>query len=186
MPLAGGAAECGRCLHEPPPLDACWAAVDYAYPWSALVGRYKFEGQPGWAGAFSGLLRQVPGVQDGLDHARWVLPMPLSRERLAGRGFNQALELARRLAPRKTDAALLLRLRDTAPQASLDRAARLANVRHAFAVEPRRAADLQGASVVLVDDVMTSGASLFALATVLRAAGAARVSALVFARTEQD
>lgn len=130
-------------------------------------------------------MRQVPGVQAELDRARWVLPMPLSHERLAERGFNQALELAKRLAAHKTDPRLLLRLRDTPPQASLDRAARLANVRHAFAVEPRRAADLQGASVVLVDDVMTSGASLFALATVLRAAGAARVGALVFARTEQ-
>lgn len=186
LPLPGGAAECGRCLREPPPLDACHAAVDYAYPWSSLVGRFKFQSEPGWAGTFAGLMRQVPGAQAELDQAAWVLPMPLSRERLAERGFNQALELARRLAARKTDASLLLRLRDTAPQAALDRAARLANVRHAFAVQPRRAGVLRGAGVVLVDDVMTSGASLFALATVLRAAGVARVSALVFARTEQD
>ncbi len=186
LPVPQGAAECGRCLREPPPLDACVAAVDYGYPWSALVARYKFEGQPGWAGSFSGLMCSAPGAQAELARARWVLPMPLSRERLAGRGFNQALELARRLAPGRTDARLLLRLRDTAPQASLDRTARQANVRHAFAVEPARGGELREASVLLVDDVMTSGASLFALAEVVRAAGASRVAALVLARTPED
>jgi ComF family protein len=186
LPVPQGVAQCGRCLREPPPLDACLAAVDYGYPWSTLVGRYKFEGQPGWAASLAALMRQVPGAAAQLAQARWVLPMPLSRERLAARGFNQALELARRLAPERTDAHLVLRLRDTAPQASLDRAERQANVRHAFAVEPQRAGDLQGSSVLLVDDVMTSGASLFALANVVRAAGAGSVSALVFARTPEN
>lgn len=184
--MPSGAAACGACLREPPPLEACHAAVDYAYPWSSLVARYKFDGQPGWADSFAALMRSPPGVAQELSQARWVLPMPLSRERLAARGFNQAHELARRLAPAQTDAQLVLRLRDTAPQASLAREERLSNVRHAFAVEPRRAQEVQGASCVLVDDVMTSGASLHAMAAALRAAGAARVSALVFARTAQD
>ncbi len=111
--------------------------------------------------------------------------MPLSVQRLRERGFNQALEIARRLAPAKTDAHTLLRIRDTAPQRSLDRAGRLLNVRGAFAVEPSRAARVVGRHVLLVDDVMTSGASLHAAAAALRQAGAVRVSALVLARTDE-
>ena len=110
--------------------------------------------------------------------------MPLSRERLAQRGFNQAHELARRLAPGKADARLALRVRDTASQADLDHGSRQANVRRAFALEPARAAAVRGQAVLLVDDVMTTGASLFALAQVFRDAGAAGVAAVVFARTE--
>jgi ComF family protein len=114
-----------------------------------------------------------------------VLAMPLSRERLAQRGFNQALVLARALGPHKTDASLLLRVRHTPAQVELDRAARLANVAGAFAVEPLRAGHLKGKRVVVVDDVMTSGASVFGAAQVLRQAGAARVTALVLARTDE-
>jgi ComF family protein len=182
--LPEGLRACGRCLQAAPPLDACHAAVSYGYPWSELIGRFKFSAEAGWAATFARLLAARPGVGPCVAAARWVLPMPLSRERLAVRGFNQAHELARRLAPDRADAGILLRLRDAPPQAALDRAARQANVRHAFAIEPARAADVRGASVVLVDDVMTSGASLYALAGVLRAAGAVAVSAVVLARTE--
>jgi len=184
LPVPAGVAECGQCLRAPPPLDACHAAVSYAYPWSGLITRYKFHGQPGWAGSFALLLRSTPWVEPALERAGLVLPMPLSGPRLAERGFNQAWELARRLAPGRADAGLLLRVRDTPPQVALDRRARLANVRDAFALEPSRAAEVRGQQVVLVDDVMTSGASLFAAAQVLRAAGAQGVTALVIARTD--
>ena len=110
--------------------------------------------------------------------------MPLAPARLRERGFNQSLELARRLAPDKTDPGLLLRVRDTPAQHGLARAQRLLNLQGAFAVEPLRAASLRGRRVVLVDDIMTSGASLFAAAQVLRAAGAAHLTGLVLARTE--
>lgn len=177
-------AECGRCLREPAALDACHAAVSYGYPWSELISRFKFQGQAGWAAAFADLLRRQERVRRELADARWVVPMPLSPERLRVRGFNQSWELARRLAPRRAEAAMALRLRDTAPQAGLDRAARLHNLRDAFALEPSRASEVQGASILLVDDVMTSGASLLSLAAVFKAAGAQRVSAVVLARTE--
>ena len=123
-------------------------------------------------------------MEPAIEAADTVLPMPLWHERLAARGFNQALELARRLAPGKTDPALLLRVRDTSPQLPLDRVARLANVRGAFAIDPLRAAIVRGRSLLLVDDVMTSGATLFSAAAVLRQAGAQRVSAVVIARTD--
>jgi ComF family protein len=176
---------CGACLREPPPLDACFAAVSYAYPWSTLVARFKFSGEPGWAESLAQRMALVPGVADEIRQADLVLPLPLAPRRLAERGFNQALLLARKLAPARTEARLLLRLRETGSQATLDRKARRLNVRHAFGVEPLRAAELHGRSVLLVDDVMTSGASLHAAADALRQAGARRVSALVLARTDE-
>jgi ComF family protein len=183
LPVAAGIADCGPCLAAPPPLDACHAAVPYQYPWSSLIGQYKFNGQPGWARSFATLMRSAPWVEPALEQADLVLPMPLSGQRLAERGFNQALLLARALSPRKTEAGLLLRLRHTQAQSALERKDRLANVRGAFAADPLRAGRLAGARVVLVDDVMTSGASIFSAAAVLRQAGAATVTGLVLART---
>jgi ComF family protein len=130
-------------------------------------------------------MRSAPWVEPALDDADLVLPMPLSRERLAERGFNQALVLARALAPYKADAGLLLRVRHTKAQSELDLKERLRNVQGAFAVEPLRHEDVRGMKIALVDDVMTSGASLFAAAQALRQAGAARVTGLVLARTDE-
>lgn len=179
-------AECGRCVQEPGELDGCHAAVSYDFPWASLIGRFKFRGEADWAAALALLMRSAPWFEPALEAADLVLPMPLAPARLRERGFNQALELARRLAPAKVDARLLLRVRDTQPQSALDRRQRVRNVRDAFAVEPLRAAVVAGRSVALVDDVMTSGASLQSAAKALRQAGARRITALVLARTEQD
>ncbi|MDP1656744.1 MAG: ComF family protein [Hylemonella sp.] len=184
LPVPAGISRCGACLKSPPPLDACLAAVAYAYPWSELIARYKFGDMPGWSTTLAGLLRSMPWVEPALEAADLVLPVPLSRQRLQQRGYNQALELARHLAPAKASPDLLLRIRDTPPQSSLPRAERLRNVKSAFAVEPLRQAEVRDKRVVLVDDVMTSGASLFAAAQALRDAGAAHITGLVLARTE--
>jgi ComF family protein len=160
------------------------AAVPYDFPWASLIVDFKFHEQTGLARALALLLRSTPWVEPALEAADHVLPMPLSRERLQSRGFNQALVLARQLAPDKTQAKTLLRIKDTPPQRTLKRAERLTSVKDAFAVEPLRVSQIKGARLVLVDDVMTSGASLFAAARVLRAAGAAHMTGLVIARTE--
>jgi len=183
LPVPEGITRCGACLREPPPLDACLAAVHYAWPWSDCVTQFKFGSQPGWAAELATVMRSAPWVELALEQADRVLPMPLARERLAERGYNQSLLLARRLAPHKADGTLLLRTRHTPAQSDLSRAERLRNVRGAFAVEPLRAHELRDRRVVLVDDVMTTGASLYAAATALRQAGVAHVTALVFART---
>jgi ComF family protein len=184
LPVPAGVTQCGACLKAPPPLDACLAAVSYAYPWSGCISRFKFHADTGWAATLATLLRSTPWVEPALEQAHWLLPMPLSRQRLMERGFNQALLLARALAPEKTRADLLLRIRDTQAQSELQRAARLRNVQGAFAVEPVLAASLQGRRIVLLDDVMTSGASLHAAAQALRQAGVAHITALVVARTD--
>lgn len=184
MPVPAGVAHCGACLRRPPVLDACVAAVSYAFPWSRLVVAFKFQAAPGWAAPLAQVLRSAPWVEPALEAADLVLPMPLSAQRLRERGYNQSWLLARQLAPLKADAGLLLRVRDTLPQSSLSRAERVRNLRHAFLVEPLRAAALAGRRVVVVDDVMTSGASLNTAAQVLKGAGASHVTGLVFARAE--
>lgn len=183
LPIPAGLAQCGACIKHPPPIDRCLSAVPYGYPWSNLIVRYKFQGQPGLARTFALMLRSTPWVEPALDAADTVVPMPLSRERLRSRGFNQAYVLAQALSKSKADPALLLRIKDTPHQSSLTRAERLSSVKDAFAVEPLRASEVKGARIVLVDDVMTSGASLFAAAQTLRLAGAAHITAVVVART---
>lgn len=179
--------QCGRCLQQPPPLDRCIAALDYAFPWDHLLLRYKFQQALHLGGA---LLQCLEAALDR-EQAQapdLLLPVPLSAERLRERGYNQSLELARPLARRRglnCEAKLVLRLRDTAHQLKLPAEQRAANVRHAFALEPQQAGRLRGAHVALLDDVMTTGATLHELARLLRRAGAARIQAWVLARTAE-
>lgn len=184
LPVHGGAQQCGECVRHPPSLDRCLAAFSYVWPWPKCIADFKFRSQTGWAMPFATLLLSTPWVEPALERCDLVLPMPLSAARLRERGFNQALELARRLAPRKSDATLLLRTLDTPAQSGLGRSERLRNLQGAFALEPMQAGRVTGRHVVLVDDVMTTGASLFAAASVLRTAGAAHITAIVLARTD--
>lgn len=177
---------CGACITSPPALDSCLTAVSYTYPWSGLVGRFKFNSSPGLAAEFARVMRSTPWVEPALESADLVLPMPLSKRRLRQRGYNQALLLARALDTNKLKTSILLRIKDTPAQSLLDRAQRLRAVADAFAVDPLLAAQLRGRRVVLVDDVMTSGSTLNAAARTLRAAGASHVTGLVFARTENE
>lgn len=191
MGLRGATDRCIDCIRQPPPVDATLAAVNYGYPWSSLVTRYKFGNHPGWAAFFAGLMLDTPGGREAfscLQPGDLIVPVPLSRARLESRGFNQAWELASALSSQsggagRPEARLLLRVRDTLPQTELQREQRLANVKGAFQVDPLRVAVLAQRRVVLVDDVMTSGASLFAAAGALRQAGAIHITGMVLART---
>lgn len=184
LPVVAGVQHCGACLLAANTLDTCHAAVTYGYPWSDCISAYKFAGQTGWANFFAGLLQAAPWVESALEGVDLVLPLPLSHQRLAQRGFNQAWLLARKLAPQKARADCLLRLRDTRPQSELKRAQRLHNVQDAFVIEPAHYARLRGKRVALIDDVMTSGASLLSAAQTLRRAGVEHVCGIVVARTD--
>ena len=184
LPLPGDRRRCGACLKQTPPLDRCLAAVAYAYPWSSLLQDYKFHAEPGLVRSFAALLRAAPWVEAELEQTDLLLPMPLSAARLKQRGYNQALLLARQLAPHKTNTDVLLRIKDTPAQHTLKRAERLTVLNHAFAVDPLHVAEVKNRRVILVDDVMTTGASLFKATSVLKAAGARHVTGLVIARTE--
>ena len=184
LPVTPGVRRCGACLSNPPPLDACLAAVGFEWPWAGLIARMKFQQDIGLAGALATLLRRTPGVAEVLAQADWLVPMPLAPARLAERGYNPALLLARRLPPARCLTDGLRRVRDTPPQRGLTRAERQRNVRGAFAVHGPHAAALRDQRVVLIDDVMTTGASLHEAARALRAAGVAHITALTLARTE--
>ncbi|MCV2368299.1 ComF family protein [Roseateles oligotrophus] len=178
-------AKCGACLRKPPPLDRTIAALDYGFPWDGLLQHYKFHQAIELRETLLERLNQALGMA-GAEAPDWLLPVPLTETRQRERGYNQSYELARTLARHRKlhcDPDLLLRVRNSAQQAQLPLAERAANVRRAFAVNPIRAAELRGSHVVLLDDVMTSGATLFEIARVLRKAGVANVQAWVVART---
>jgi ComF family protein len=176
---------CGECLRDAPPFDRTVCVADYGFPWDALIGAFKFQGRAELAAALAA--RLVAAVQAGdAPPPQCVLAVPLSPRRLAERGYNQAWELARRVAAAlhlPADASLLQRPLETAHQAELGRSDRQRNLRTAFMVDPRRRDAVQGRRVALVDDVMTTGATAREAAAVLLRAGAAAVDIWVLART---
>ncbi|MGP1676399.1 MAG: ComF family protein [Giesbergeria sp.] len=172
-------AECGACIADPPHYDASCAAFAYAYPVDALIQALKYGGQLALAGLFAHELRRRIGRADGVD---LIVPLPLHPARLAERGFNQAAEIAKvlsRLYGIPMDAQLARRVRNTAPQTALPWRERATNMRQAFAC----GSDLAGLSIAVVDDVMTTGATLNEFARTLKRSGAARVENWVVART---
>ena len=187
LPSPGGQV-CGACLRQPPVFAGCVAAAAYAFPWDRLVLRLKFQAQPELAGLLAEVMHQAlnaPHDRPASPAVQCLLPVPLSQARLAERGYNQAWELARRLARRQglpARADLLLRLRDTPHQLGLSRAERHRNLRDAMWVDPR-AGGVAGLHLALVDDVLTTGGTAAAATLALRAAGAASVQVWVLART---
>ena len=179
LPLPLPAAACGHCQRRPPPLTDTRAVFRYEAPLDRLLPRLKFHRDLA-AGRLCGEL--MAEALSAAERPQALIPLPLHRKRLRSRGFDQTLELARPLA-RSLDLPLLddalLRTRETAPQSRLDAAARRRNLRRAFAVRP--GAGLP-AHVALVDDVMTTGATLHAAADALLRAGVTRVDAWVCAR----
>ncbi|HXM82843.1 MAG TPA: ComF family protein [Burkholderiales bacterium] len=172
-----GAAVCGRCLANAPHYDATVAALAYRFPADALVHSLKFRGQLALAPLLGDLL-----VKRITQAVHCVIPVPLSRDRLRERGYNQAAEIARHVAAQRgvrLEFTTITRERNTQAQADLPWAERARNVRGAFRCER----SLDGAAVAVVDDVMTTGATLDELAATLKRAGAARVVNLVVART---
>jgi len=163
---------CGRCLTEPPPYDATVAALAYQFPADALIHALKFRGELALAPFLGSLLAQKIRQVD------CIVPVPLSSERLRERGYNQSVEIARAIG-RPIELDVCIRTRHSAAQTELPLADRGRNVRGAFLC----ARPLDGKSVAVVDDVMTTGATLGEIAATLKAAGAARVVNWVVART---
>lgn len=180
LPLGAAAPVCGECIADRPPFKRTVAAADYGFPWDRLVAAFKYGGRVELAATLAS--RIAAAARDALPPNALLLPVPLSASRLAERGYNQAWELARRLAL-PADATLLQRPVESLHQATLSRAERQANLRSAFMVDPRRRAAVADRRVVLVDDVMTTGATAREAATTLLRAGAAAVDVWVLART---
>jgi len=182
LPLAGLPGPCcAACLREAPALDRCIAALDYHHPWDRLLLDFKFNDRPQLARPLAALMLE----------ALQTLPRPdllccvaLSGAGLSRRGYNQSHELARRVAgplglayePR-----LLVRLPGP-PQSRLDAQARRRNARGAFVLAPGAAQRVRGARIAVLDDVMTTGATLNEIAGVLKRAGAREVWGWVLMR----
>lgn len=188
LPLSGigDLAQCGDCLRSPPAFDATVVANDYVAPIDHLVLALKFGNRLAIAPLFADLLRDALLRQPALPMPELMTVVPLSRQRLAERGFNQSLEIARPLS-RSTGIALLPQLlertRETRMQASLPPPERQRNVRHAFSVTADMQERIAGKHLAVLDDVMTTGATLAEIAALLKRHGAARVTNLAFART---
>jgi len=177
---------CTRCRRAPPPWSRAVAGVDYGYPWDRLLADFKFHQRLEVVEALLCPLRARLGDLRGSDLR--LVAVPLARERLRERGYNQSWELARRLARThalEARADALFRVRETGHQLALPRAAREANLRGAFVVAPPQARWVRGARIALVDDVLTTGATARAATQALRAAGAREVQVWTVARTPE-
>lgn len=183
---------CLNCRENKIQLDACVAAVSYSFPWAECIARFKFQNNPGLSRSLAQLMRHAPWVEPTLENSNCIIPMPLSAKRLRERGFNQALELTRHLIqniPYKKSNPYALMRRDNLTdndlhQVGSTRSERLTSVKNTFWVPAEQQHLVYGQRVAVIDDVMTTGASLYEAARALRAAGASHVIGLVFARTE--
>lgn len=170
---------CGQCIQAPPDFDLTLSLFQYQYPVSSMLQQYKYRQMLTLAQTWGALLALRLGTQALPD---CIIPMPLHKQRLQERGFNQSMEIARVMSKRLNlplDMSSCTRTKLTPPQASLPYKARIKNMHGAFSCEPT----LQGMRIALLDDVMTTGASLNALAKTVKAAGASHVECWVIART---
>jgi ComF family protein len=178
LPALAGAV-CGRCLKQPPPFDHTVAAFSYQFPLDKLIQALKYRERLILVSFLAeALTRRITTRPD------CIVALPLHPTRLRERGFNQSLLLARQISRRLAIPLLpdaCERVRNTPPQSSLPWKERDKNMRQAFACRP--GADVRGKHVAIVDDVMTTGASIGELARALKQAGASEISAWVVART---
>jgi ComF family protein len=180
---ATSAARCARCRRGLNPIARGASLGPYDGPLRLLVHELKFRGKRRVASRLAEEMLDVPAARALLTPGCVLVPVPLHPRRLRERGFNQSLLLAReiaRRAPCRLAAAALVRRCDTPPQTGLSAAARRANLKDAFVV--RKRAPLLGRTVVLVDDVLTTGSTARACARALRQAGVTDIRLLTAAR----
>jgi ComF family protein len=169
---------CGACLTNPPAYTRILAAFHYTFPVDVLIHSLKYRSNLAIAPILAKLLIETINISDPPD---FIIPMPLHPVRLRERGFNQAVEIGRYISQKHKINMLLdscIRVRNTPLQTGLPWQQRKKNIRNAFSCNR----DLSGKHVIILDDVMTSGATINELAQVLRQQGAATINGWVIAR----
>jgi ComF family protein len=177
---------CGSCINSPPSFDATHAVFLYDFPINAMMVRYKYGNSLNLGDTFGQFLAEKIAHENLTENIDFVIPMPMHPQRLKERGFNQALEIAKVLTKntkQKLSHKGVERKTLTPPQASLPLKERVKNIKGAFKVEENVKDKLTGKRIAIVDDVMTTGASLNELAKTLKKAGASHVECWVIART---
>lgn len=180
---AGRGHTCGRCLAKAPAFARARALLLYDGPVIEAIHRLKYQGEAAGLATFAHFHQIAPPA---LAAPELIIPVPLHPKRLRERGFNQAQKLAQAFFPAATtklQSDLLLRLRHTAPQTGMSGTERRRNLKNGFAVAS--AAPLRGKTILLIDDVYTTGSTVNECAKVLRRAGAARVEVLTLARVRE-
>jgi ComF family protein len=186
LPLASGQRLCAACLQHPPAQVLTLAPLCYEFPVDHLVAGLKYHGQLAHAPLLGNLLKQHV-IAANLPAPDLLLPVPLHSQRLAERGYNQALEIARPLAKHfalPLETKLIIRQKSTTPQMLLSAEARALNPQGAFALDEKRLRQLgEIQRVAIIDDVMTTGATLAEITRLLMNAGILHVELWVVART---
>jgi ComF family protein len=178
--------QCGACLHKTRKLKSCLSVFSYESPWSEVLWKFKYGNHPILAYDFSQLMRATDGVPEILDACDYLLPIPSSNTQLKNRGYHQTLLLAEQLAPEKIAKHLLMRQKKALAQFQLKRKDRLINMRDVFAVPTDKLEHVLGKNILLLDDVMTTGATIDDAFRALMLAKAKSVSALVLMRTHEN
>ncbi len=178
---------CGHCLKSPPDFDITQSLFTYNFPLDALLHRYKYGSMLNLSHSFANLMsHHLLNNHAKAKDIDLIIPMPMHPQRLQERGFNQALEIAKGVSTKlevPLDYQSCLRKKLTPPQASLPLKERVKNIRGVFSIKESHAPNLRGLRIAIIDDVMTTGASLNELAKTIKKAGASHVECWVIART---
>lgn len=187
LPLPVGAppgSVCGKCSQQRPAFDRCYAALEYDHLTGPLISRLKFNRRLNYAGLLSSLLCDyLERHQAPLPNL--ILPVPLHKQRLRERGYNQALEIGRHLGRQfglPVNSTLCSRIKPTSAQTGLKRKERQKNLRKAF----RLNGSVDGMQIALLDDVVTTGTTASELAKLLKSSGASQVDVWAVTRTPED
>jgi ComF family protein len=184
--IGSGATHCGPCLRRPPAFDQTVAAFNYAFPIDQVIQRLKYGHDLTLAHVLSASFSHSFNIRPLAQAPDVIVVTPVTRQRLIERGFNQATQIAKPIARSlsiRLEPLWLERVKDTTPQAQLPWKERRKNIKGAFALAAREAA-VEGKHIAVVDDVLTTGATMNEIAKVLKDAGAASVEAWVIARTQ--
>jgi ComF family protein len=180
--LSSNGLVCGSCLNSSPDFDATHSLFTYDFPLDTMMQRYKYGSMLNLGNIFGAMLSKKINLA-GVD---LIIPMPMHPKRLKERGFNQSLEIAKVITKNHTeklDYTSTQRQKYTPPQASLPLKERVKNIKGVFKVNADAMEHFKNKRIAIIDDVMTTGASLNELAKTLKQAGADHVECWVIART---